>query len=388
MLIKCPECGHQVSDQAKTCPSCGIEIAGKITWCPDCGEVIFKEQPFCPNCHCSINGASAEAQPPAAVPQPKASQQEAAAPEKVPAPRRPRKRRAGVTALIVAFVLALIVVFLGIYFMKNQEQQNERRAYENALRSNEPLVLQNFLDMYGDAPLAHRDTVQMHLEMLKKIDSDWAEAVMHNSKTALERYMKLHPQSIHNVEARIKVDSLDWVEAGRANTAEAYQQYMAAHEDGAYYDEARSNFERLEAQKVTDEDRLMVSQLFASYFNAIAQMDETALTATLAPVLTSFLHRQNATKEDVMQYMQKIHAGDVTGMEFTPNRDFNIEKTDLGDGRYRLNVTFTAVQLTRHGEADRPARSTTYKVMAHVSPEGRISELNMRREVAAEKAEE
>ena len=57
MLIKCPECGHQVSDQAKTCPSCGIDIAGKITRCPDCGEVIFKEQAECPMCHCSINGA-------------------------------------------------------------------------------------------------------------------------------------------------------------------------------------------------------------------------------------------------------------------------------------------------------------------------------------------
>ena len=30
-LINCPECGHQVSDQAKTCPHCGIEIAGKFT---------------------------------------------------------------------------------------------------------------------------------------------------------------------------------------------------------------------------------------------------------------------------------------------------------------------------------------------------------------------
>lgn len=27
MLIKCPECSHQVSDQAETCPSCGIKIA-------------------------------------------------------------------------------------------------------------------------------------------------------------------------------------------------------------------------------------------------------------------------------------------------------------------------------------------------------------------------
>lgn len=29
-IIKCPECGHQVSDHAKTCPNCGIEIEGNI----------------------------------------------------------------------------------------------------------------------------------------------------------------------------------------------------------------------------------------------------------------------------------------------------------------------------------------------------------------------
>mgnify|MGYP000565577660 CR=1 FL=1 len=29
-LIKCPECGHQISDKAPVCPNCGVEIAGKI----------------------------------------------------------------------------------------------------------------------------------------------------------------------------------------------------------------------------------------------------------------------------------------------------------------------------------------------------------------------
>ena len=60
MIIKCPECGHQVSDRAKTCPSCGIEIAGKVTRCPDCGEIIFKDQAECPNCHCPINRDAVE----------------------------------------------------------------------------------------------------------------------------------------------------------------------------------------------------------------------------------------------------------------------------------------------------------------------------------------
>ena len=63
MIIKCPECGHQVSDRARTCPSCGVDIAGKVINCPDCGEYIFKDDHECPNCHCSINAAATEPEP-------------------------------------------------------------------------------------------------------------------------------------------------------------------------------------------------------------------------------------------------------------------------------------------------------------------------------------
>ena len=382
MLIKCPECGHQVSDQAKTCPSCGIEIAGKITRCPDCGEVIFKEQSRCPMCHRSINGASSDLVDDLRQPEPQPSPVPVAEqPEQpvAPAPRPSRKRRIGVAAFVVALVIALIVVFLGIYFMKNQEAQNELRAYENAVKSAEPLVLQNFLDMYVDAPKAHRDSIKTHLDALKKIDRDWNDALVNNSKTSYERFVKLHPNNAHNVEAAIKIDSLDWVAAQKENTTESYQKYITEHQDGAYYDEARSCFEQLEAQKVTSEDRLVVSQLFTTYFNALAQMDESALSSTLAPVLTSFLHRQNATKEDVRQYMEKLHEADITKMDFTPG-DWSIEKKDEGDGRFSYNVNFTVAQHMERTEEGRETRAV-YKVTAQVSPEGRITELNMKRSV-------
>ena len=49
-IIKCPECGHQISNRAPVCPSCGVEIAGKITLCKNCGEAVFKDQATCPNC--------------------------------------------------------------------------------------------------------------------------------------------------------------------------------------------------------------------------------------------------------------------------------------------------------------------------------------------------
>lgn len=54
MIIKCPECGHQISDKAPVCPSCGVEIAGKIVRCPNCGEIHFISDGICPNCHHSL----------------------------------------------------------------------------------------------------------------------------------------------------------------------------------------------------------------------------------------------------------------------------------------------------------------------------------------------
>ena len=169
-LINCPDCGHQVSDQAKTCPHCGIEIAGRFTSSVD------------------------------------------------DTPRPPSGRKRSWIAWLVALVLALIVVCVGYWYYLRTQQENELRAYENAIRSSEPAVLQNFLDVYADATRAHRDSIESRLLQLKQVDKDWTHAVLSGSKAELERYMKLYPNSVHNVEAHIKIDSLDWLLAMQANT--------------------------------------------------------------------------------------------------------------------------------------------------------------------------
>lgn len=383
-LIKCPECGHQVSDQAKTCPSCGIDIAGKITRCPDCGEVIFKEQAECPNCHCVINAGAVT--DPAAQPVRQADADVSGGAdlpstldgenESEPAPKR--KGHTALTALIVAFVLALIVVFLGFYFFKNQEQQNELRAYQNAMRSDHPTVLQSFLDLYTDAPREHRDSVEAHLAELRKIDTDWTNARVTGTKSDLEKYMKMHPQSIHNVEALLLIDSLDWIDAQRKDTPEAYMKYMNAHHDGSYYDEAHAAYEHLDARKVKPEDKQFVSQLFTTFFQSLANKDEVVLTSTLAPILRSFLHKENATKSDVLMYMERIHEDDISAMTFTPNNDWNIDKQEVDEGQFCYSVDFTVDQQLERGDESRE-RFCTFKVQAKVSTEGKISELNLRK---------
>ena len=247
MIIKCPECGHQVSDRARVCPSCGIDIAGKVTRCPDCGEYIFKDDRECPNCHCPIN-ASAEPAPPASL----MSHEAQDAPDSTaqPAATAPRKKsRKGLwSALIVAFILALIIVFLGIYFVQKTQMQNEQRSYENAMMSSEPAVLQNFLDMYIDAPVAHRDTIKAHLEVLKKIDRDWDAARISENKKTLLTFIERNPDNIHVREAQLLVDSLDFVAAKRLNSTAAFRKYMEEHEQGYYYDEAKNEFDRLEEE--------------------------------------------------------------------------------------------------------------------------------------------
>lgn len=45
-LIKCPECGQEISDKATTCPHCGVQIFV----CPECGQVSVGNPRICPKC--------------------------------------------------------------------------------------------------------------------------------------------------------------------------------------------------------------------------------------------------------------------------------------------------------------------------------------------------
>lgn len=280
MIIKCPECGHQVSDRARTCPSCGVDIAGKVTCCPDCGEYIFKDEHECPNCHCSIN-ASAESQD---VPEGSSVGHYDIVPEipEIPmvsdAPEINNKKPHKIlwSSIIVGFVIALIIVFLGIYFYQKSQEENEFRAYENAMMSTEPAVLQNFLDMYIDASVAHRDSIKAHLEIMKKIDRDWENAVASQSKAALQLFIDRNPENIHVKEARLMIDSLDFEAAKLEDTMDAYQKYMDSHQLGSYYDEAANAYDRLREaaeakRRQAEQDSIMKAQAAAE---AAAQIEK------------------------------------------------------------------------------------------------------------------
>lgn len=258
-IIKCPECGHQVSDHAKTCPSCGVDIAGNILRCPECGELVFAFQDNCPNCHHSlVRPVVVQGEPVQSnfIGQTRATESPRrvvnAAPDE---PLEPQKKRHPVAiAFVVALVAAMAVVFLGIYLMDKMDQQNEVDAFERAISSNEPLILQDYLLRYQQAPRERRDSVEAVLARLQKIELDWQEAMASKNRSKILAFIEKYPQNKHVKEARLSVDSLDWSLACEKNTIESFEAYLKEYANqGEHSDEASVKIDEIRARMEAEE---------------------------------------------------------------------------------------------------------------------------------------
>ena len=53
-LIKCKECGKEISDAASVCPHCGAPVV-KDVYCQKCGTKVPENVQYCPNCGATIN---------------------------------------------------------------------------------------------------------------------------------------------------------------------------------------------------------------------------------------------------------------------------------------------------------------------------------------------
>ena len=388
-MIKCPECGRQISDKAPFCPNCGVAIAGKITRCPQCGEIYFKDQEMCPNCH-HLTSLSTQGQSrhsgqvgnsqdgrqttPLTPPTPPTTSTTPPTPPTPPTQSTPKKK--GHTALIVAIVLAIVVCGACFYFYNSAKSTKEQDAYEFAMKSNDPLVLQTYLDNYKDAPEAHLDSIATHLEILRQMDADWNNAVVSNSKQALMDYIGKHPDSEHKAEAQRKIDSLDWMEAVNENTIDALQAYLNEHANGDHVDEANDAIKQLKAKTVQPEEKTLVLTVLRHFFQAINSRSEAGLESTVAPLLTSFLGKQDATKSDVVTFMNKIYKDDITNMNWRVGNDLKIDKKEIGDEEYEYTVSFSATQDIERTDPNKE-KQANYKITAKINPDGLITSMSM-----------
>ena len=391
-MIKCPECGRQISDKAPFCPNCGVAIAGKVIRCPQCGEIYFKDQEMCPNCHhlTKLSGtvgnnsrpqetfttrqpASAPQQPATKQPQTDAGSSRGGA---TPPPVPPKPKKKNHNALIAAVILAIVLCGVCFYFYNDAKTSKEEEAYEYAMKSDDPLVLQTYLDNYKDAPEAHIDSIQAHLDALKQIDADWTNAVVSGSKQALLDYLTKHPDSEHKAEAQHKIDSIDWAFAANANTMDELQAYLDEHPNGEHVDQANAAIQKLKVKTVQPEEKVMVTASLRHFFQAVNANDEAALQASVAPVMSNFLGKADATKADAAVFLQKIYKDDITGMTWKLGNDAKIDKREVGQDEYEYTVNISATQDIQRTDPTKP-KHCTFKIKAKISPDGLISAMSM-----------
>ena len=247
-LIKCPECGQEVSSKAPTCPHCGVRIEANIKRCPVCNSYVLMDAERCPHCqtkfvvdddHHAHNDEQAS----------HLSSEEATKVthdyEESPVGETgndaqdyghtPTKKDAPWYLLL----LAIIIIGVGGYFYWDSYQDkiaSEEKAYAMLQDCNDPLNFEDFIARFPNSKYV--PDVRERLKNLQQEDALWTDVCKSLDITKLQNYIDTHPTSPHKKEALHKIDSLEWRQADQQGTSAAYDAYIECHQDGSYISEA------------------------------------------------------------------------------------------------------------------------------------------------------
>ena len=370
-IIKCPECGHQVSDMAPTCPGCGVEIAGKVVKCPDCGEIYFRNQMVCPACHRPTTSTPTHRPVPVRHTEP-------ITPVVKPKPEpEPDTEKKSYTKIIVGLVIALVLCG-GVAYYYNDLGRQEESDYVLAAQSTDPLVIEEYLNKYKDTNPEHRDSLQARLATIQQIDKEWTDVLMTGSRDQIEQYAKTHPDSPHKAEAMNKVDSMDYAHVMKDKTIDAFINYVKQHPNGRFVNDANAAIDAIKMTQLQPEETKMVKALFKKFFQSVNSRNEGGMLSTVADQLTNFLGQSGAGKADVATFLKKLYKSDITNMNWHIIDDYKIDKKAGTRGAADYIVQFTAEQNISRTDATQPTYNR-YQISATVSSDGKISGLNMKR---------
>ena len=253
-LIKCPECGHEVSTKAPACPQCGVLIAGNIKRCPVCNTILLRDAAECPKCHTHLvveeapatchpgEGPEVYFDPPSVfMPMPEETisteetkEEEAKDAEEPQVPRK-RKSRAGWILTTVIIVLAALIGLI-IWQIRVSREASAEEAYALLVDGND---LQNYEDFVMRYPHSrHIQEVQARMKELQAEEAAWQQAARSRDVSVVRAFVSEYPTSAHRSPALHRIDTLDWQNATKLNTPAAYNAYITAHEAGDFITEA------------------------------------------------------------------------------------------------------------------------------------------------------
>ena len=416
MIIKCPECGHQVSDKAPICPSCGVEIAGHLIKCSYCGEIYLKEDAVCPNCHHSAstdnsgneddvktepvkddsqnNGDYSEAetssvelvvsaesieeeprldgtptQDTLTIESP-SSDAEVSTDDVIV---KPESKNNNHTPLFVSLLIALVICAVLLFFYKRGNDNHEAEEYKIALKSNNRQVMEQYLEDYPNAPLIHINSINNLLKQTQQNNDEWGRVIQQNTIASYKAYLETHPNTPYKNEILKRVEELYWNEVVNQNTEAAYLGYREKYPKGIHVKEADEKLKiMLDNTSTPSEEKVAVSAVrqFLQGLNSKSTSKIEGVTASSF----NFLGAGGATIADVSKYMrEKLYQADVKEITWQLGTVLNATTDKLDDGTTTVQkITIPArLEIVREGGKG----SNKYMIKAQIE-NGKITAIN------------
>ena len=415
MIIKCPECGHQVSDKAPICPSCGVEIAGHLIKCSYCGEIYLKEDAVCPNCHHSVstdnsvneddvktepvkddsqnNGDYSEAetssvelvvsaesieeeprldgtptQDTLTIESP-SSDAEVSTDDMIV---KPESKNNNHTPLFVSLLIALVICAVLLFFYKRGNDNHEAEEYKIALKSNNRQVMEQYLEDYPNAPLIHINSIRDLLKQTQQNNDEWGRVIQQNTIASYKAYLETHPNTPYKNEILKRVEELYWNDVVNQNTEAAYLGYREKYPKGIHVKEADEKLKiMLDNTSTPSEEKVAVSAVrqFLQGLNSKSTSKIEGVTASSF----NFLGAGGATIADVSKYMrEKLYQADVKEITWQLGTVLNATTDKLDDGTTVQKITIPArLEIVREGGKG----SNKYTIKAQIE-NGKITAIN------------
>ena len=416
MIIKCPECGHQVSDKAPICPSCGVEIAGHLIKCSYCGEIYLKEDAVCPNCHHSastdnsVNEDDVKTEPVKDDSQNNGdySEAETSSVELVVSaesieeePRldgtptqdtltiespssdaevstddvivKPESKNNNHTPLFVSLLIALVICAVLLFFYKRGNDNHEAEEYKIALKSNNRQVMEQYLEDYPNAPLIHINSIRDLLKQTQQNNDEWGRVIQQNTIASYKAYLETHPNTPYKNEILKRVEELYWNDVVNQNTEAAYLGYREKYPKGFHVKEADEKLKiMLDNTSTPSEEKVAVSAVrqFLQGLNSKSTSKIEGVTASSF----NFLGAGGATIADVSKYMrEKLYQADVKEITWQLGTVLNATTDKLDDGTTTVQkITIPArLEIVREGGKG----SNKYTIKAQIE-NGKITAIN------------
>ena len=304
-LIQCPECGHEVSEQAATCPQCGYPLRQT------------SDSPV---------GVSSDS---------------STAPS---APQSPRRAVGTIVAVLCVIVALAAAGGWYLFYQGDDVDTEESVLYENIVRYQNTqqldslsMALRSYFDTY-EAEAPHYSELQSLRQRFFTEETDWQNAVQQPTCQSVRHFLDLHPDGFFLNKATAMFDSLSYQQACSVNTREAYDHYLSQFPQGTYIAQARRQLSSLDKAELTPGEEATATEVLTSHFDALASNDRTLLSATLADEINTYIGKANPEMEEIYAYMARVHASHRSLMFHVKNPQ--VTKLKVA-GRNLFNIKFT-----------------------------------------------